>query len=350
MSRRSRMVIFCLWMCAALFAARGETPAGDGATTAANGAHDADAPAAQVVLELADGMRIVGTPSLEKLKMTTQFADVDIELSRVRTIEFKGADRAAEINLQNGDLLKGKLAATEIALKTLFGPVVIPLEKVSMIRVFGHGNAKPLPEGLVLYYNFDADEGKRIIDASGSGNDGKVIGATHIAAGKVRGALNLDGDGQMIVVGSQENLRLQNFTIMAWIKRSDLEKVCKTSVWADLVGYPHGGFGFGMLSNGHLYLSKSDFGTAFASVEIHDEAYHHVAVTKDGGKVVFYLDGTAYPATQDFGQIFVFGADLSVGGRSDSFQNTFLGTMDEVAVFKRALSEEEVKGVYEAQK
>ena len=334
-----------------MFVACGETPQGDGASAsnAANGTNDAVAPAAQVALELTDGERVVGTPSVDKLNMTTQYADVDIQLSRVRTIEFKGADRAAEINLQNGDQLKGKLAATEIALKTLFGPVVIPLAQVSAMHVTGQASGKSLPEGLVLYYNFDADEGERVTDASGSGNNGKVLGATHAIFGKVRGAMNFNGDGQMIVIGNPVSLRLQSFTIMAWIKRADLDKICKTSQWADLFCYPHGGYGFGIHADGHLYLSKADFGTSFSSVEIHDEAYHHVAVTKDGTKVVFYLDGVAYPS-EDLDQTFEFNADASVGGRSDSYQNTFLGAMDEVAMFKRVLTADEVKGVWEAQR
>ena len=306
----------------------------------------ADAPPARVMLELTNGSRIAGTPSIDRLKMATQYADVEFLLSRLRTLAFQGADRTCTITLQNGDLLKGKLAATEIAMKTLFGQVVIPLEQVS--KIVGMGG-KTMPEGLVLYYNFDADEGGRVTDSSGNGNDGKIHGATHISAGQVRGAMSFNGDGQMVIVGNPASLRLQNFTIMAWIKRGATDLVCKTSDWADLFCYCHGGYGFGIHRDGHLFLSKADMDSTFSAGEIHDQAFHHVAVTKQGSKVVFFLDGVAGPAT-DLNTDFEFDSDASVGGRTDSFQTTFLGVIDEVAVFNRPLSDEEVKDIYESQK
>ena len=304
-----------------------------------------DAAAAEIALDLNDGSRIVGTPGIDQFKVTTQYADVEVLLSRIRSLEFKGGDRAAEIDLQNGDVIRGKLAVTGIALKTLFGQVVVPIEQIAGI----HARGGKMPDGLVLYYTFDKNEGNRIADASGSGNDGRLRGGTYTGAGKVRGAMSFNGDGQMIVVGNPASLHLQNFTIMAWIKRGSSDIVCKTSEWADLICYPHGGFGFGLHRGGILYLSKADFGSSLCPVAINDEAYHHVAVTKDGNKVTFYVDGVACPA-EDLNAEFQFDSDASVGGRSDSFQNTFLGTMDEVAVFKRPLTLDEVKSLYDSQK
>ncbi|HWB58650.1 MAG TPA: LamG domain-containing protein [Chthoniobacteraceae bacterium] len=322
----------------------------DAAAEAASAVPDASTPQlAQLALELADGSSIVGAPPEGdggKLKLTTQFADVEIQVARIRTVEFTGPDRAVEIGLQNGDQLKGRLAAANgIALKTSFGAVTIPLAQIVRLRAVG----TPLPDGLVFYFPLDRLEGKRVPDASGSGNDGVLVGAPAIASINGRRGMNFDGDGQMISLGDPKALHLQNFTIMAWIKRATAGKVCKTSSWADLVSYPHGGFGFGIEGGGNLYLNKADFAGSFCNVGINDEGFHHVAVTKDGGTVVFYIDGVAHPGPPMQGE-FVFDADAAVGGRSDSFQNTFLGAMSGVAMFNRPLSAAEIKAVYDSQR
>ena len=42
--------------------------------------------------------------------------------------------------------------------------------------------------------------------------------------------------------------------------------------------------------------------------------------------------------------------DIAVGARGDTLGNSFLGQIGEVEVFNRALSDDEVKGVYDSQK
>ncbi|HWB58727.1 MAG TPA: SUMF1/EgtB/PvdO family nonheme iron enzyme [Chthoniobacteraceae bacterium] len=95
----------------------------------------ADAPAVQLVLELSDGARIIGAPSIDRLKMTTTYADLEILFSKLSMIEFSGTNHAAKAILQNGDSVDGRLAATEIVVKTTSGQVVTPLANVSKIRI-----------------------------------------------------------------------------------------------------------------------------------------------------------------------------------------------------------------------
>ncbi|HWB60613.1 MAG TPA: SUMF1/EgtB/PvdO family nonheme iron enzyme [Chthoniobacteraceae bacterium] len=109
---------------------------GNGATADKPAANTAPAAASamELVIELSDGSRIIGTPSIDRFKMTTQYADLEVSLSRLLTIAFSGANHAAQVNLRNGDVLSGRIADKEIAMKTVFGKAVIPLEVVREIR------------------------------------------------------------------------------------------------------------------------------------------------------------------------------------------------------------------------
>jgi len=321
--------------------------------TAHGTAHAASgAPALQLVVDLTDGSRIVGTPAIDRLKVTTQYADLEIQLSQVCEVEFSGTNHAAGLNIQNGDLLTGQLSATEIAMKTVFGQVVIPMAQVKSFRVRASGG-KTMPGGLVLYYSFDANVGDRVIDESGSGNDGTIHGATCVNDGKIGAAMSFSGaGGQKIITKNEDNLQLQDFTIMAWVKRGSTEK--SSNEWEEggaIFICGQGGYAFGLYANGSLGLSKVGYHGISAACKITDGNYHHVAVTKSGSKVVFYLDGK--PDETEFDDRFQFGNGMAVGARPDvsgPMEACFLGTIDELAVFNRPLSEDEVKQVYESQK
>lgn len=303
----------------------------------------------QWVFQLADGSRVVGTPSIDSFKMATQYAGMKVPFARLRTFEFNAEDGTARISFQNGDQLKGRVPTMDVPVKTATGQVLVALTKVRKIYV-GDGL---MPEGMVLHYTFDTKEGDRAVDSSGEGNHGKIQGATFTKEGKVFGALRFSGDGDAVIVGNPASLRLNKaFTIMAWIKREDADKVSKTTEYGEIFGYGHGGYVMGIEETGDVYLSQADIHmSATSSFQIHDKEFHHVVMTKDGDKVVFYLDGVAFPAEGlSVEGDFEFTTDAAVGARSDDLHKCFLGIIDDVAVFKRALSADEVKKVYESQK
>ena len=77
------------------------------------------------------------------------------------------------------------------------------------------------------------------------------------------------------------------------------------------------------------------------------QSWHHVALVRDGTNLAVYLDGrlepeisggTAPPPATD--QVFI-------GGRSDG-QYNFEGRIDEVAIYTRTLSAEEIHAHYQA--
>jgi len=302
------------------------------------------------MVDLIDGSRLNGTPNLDTLKVSTEYAEMQIPLAMVHRLELSGTDNTGQVDFLNGDHVNGTLGITSLGLKTIFGSVDIPVLQLRDIQVLGTGGGKPLPDGLVLHYSFDANTGDRIIDTSGSGSDGRVQGATYTSEGKIDGAMSFNGERAAVVVGNPRSLQLQDFTIAAWIKRGDVEKPSgNQGDDAEIFGYGHGGYMLGMAGDGRLFFSKVDIDNIVSQFQIRDGQFHHVAVTKNGNEVVFYLDGVGYPP-QQYDPGFEFTTDAALGTRADMMVHCFLGVIDELAVFNRALSPDEIKGIYDSQK
>ena len=108
---------------------------------------------------------------------------------------------------------------------------------------------------------------------------------------------------------------------------------------------------FGIRPTGQTYIGKVDEGELLSQCVIHDDSFHHVAVTKQGARVIFCLDGVAAPAL-NFDANFEFVTDAAVGAcvRPDTMVASFWGVIDELCVFNRELSGEEIKGIYDSQK
>ena len=166
--------------------------------------------------------------------------------------------------------------------------------------------------------------------------------------GKVGQGFNLDGNQDGVSVGNPTNLRLQDFTIEAWIRRASTSVVSYGSYGNGILfGYGYAGYGLYLDPTGKLALSKIGINGVVSSAAITNTSYHHVAVTKTGSTVVFYLDGVAY-AVGDYNPGFTFATAAAIGFRADNLDNSFYGAIDEPAVYNRALSAEEVQSIYDA--
>lgn len=201
----------------------------------------------------------------------------------------------------------------------------------------------PPPAGLVGWWKAEGST----LNQTGVIN-GTLAGNTSFGPGRVGQAFMFDGNGDGVTLGNPPALQLQNFTIEAWVKRSSSSAASLTP-WGGLIfSCPYGGYGLGMMDNGSIYLSKVGYSFVSPTFVITDTTnFHHLAVTKVGGTVVFYLDGVAETAGfYDPG--FVFGGFMAIGARGDDLVGSFLGAIDEVSVYRRALSVTEVQAIYNA--
>jgi len=201
--------------------------------------------------------------------------------------------------------------------------------------------------GCVLWIQMDEREGNRAYDLSGYGNHGTRYGAIW-KRGKIGFALSFDGVDDLVEVPYSASLDLTtDLTIETWFK-----PVPYNPPWKRIAvkgTYPDGGgYGFWHASSPTVSLAKAAFYdgvTRYESGEFDVELdkWHHLAATLTGNTAKFYINGilkqtfTAYVATSNL--------PLIIGARS-IYADYFTGLIDEVRVYNRALSAEEIKAHY----
>jgi len=204
-------------------------------------------------------------------------------------------------------------------------------------------------EGLVAEWHFDEGSGSVLKDSSGNGNDGVIYGATWID-GKYGKALSFDGVDDYVYCGNDRifDFGTNTFTIETWVKTIDKT----TSNWEGIVGKwdtPNGYFlqyisstgawAFGWHGNTYLNPSKS----------ISDGNWHHVVAKRTGlTSAQLYIDGEFIGSRADLPSISSDTPNpLSIGRLSLEYGRYFNGIIDEVRIYNRALTSEEIRLHYE---
>ncbi|TAK94182.1 MAG: hypothetical protein EPO07_17090, partial [Verrucomicrobia bacterium] len=180
-----------------------------------------------------------------------------------------------------------------------------------------------------------------------SANSGTLVGNVTYGDGRVGHSFVFDGNSANVSVGNPANLRLQDFTIEAWVKRASSSVISLNSPdgGAHLATYGSGGYGFKIASGGFLGLAKVGSAQIISSGSVTDTNFHHVAVAKSGSNVIFYVDGVGYP-TAPYNPGFTFTTSFTIGGIGNSY--SFFGSIDEPAIYNRALSGLEISNIYAA--
>jgi hypothetical protein len=220
-------------------------------------------------------------------------------------------------------------------------------------KCLGAPSCAAIPPGLVSWW-----PGESSTADAADGNNGTVAGygSFGYGPGVVGQAFVFDGlHRDRVDVGNPINLQLQDFTIEAWIKRSSATDISLDDNNQDgavagegglVFSYGRGGYGLGLLNDGHLLLSKIDVDGVFSTGVVADTNWHHVAVAKSGSTTVFYIDGASASAGLPYTTSYTFDTSASIGSRGDVRGGTFYGSIDEPSVYNRALSAAEVQAIY----
>jgi len=108
--------------------------------TPAAGAQKVNPSPLQIVVSLTNGSRVIGQTTLTSLSLrSAALGRVDIPLAKIRAVKFSNDHELATVSLQNGDKVQGSLETVALTLRTLFGQVIVPLEKTTEIEVRHRG-------------------------------------------------------------------------------------------------------------------------------------------------------------------------------------------------------------------
>jgi hypothetical protein len=220
-------------------------------------------------------------------------------------------------------------------------------------------SALALDPNLVAWYTFDEGSGTTAHDWA-HGFDGTIHGATW-AAGKIGGALSFDGVNDYIRVLDNPSLRFtqnSSFTLCAWVNpissvgQGDLVSKWQTDSKTNLFTYvmewrlESQSFGFGVCKSGSGYVELgAPSGTGPVGI------WSHIACVYDNRNMKIYVNGELeasgyFPyntgtntADNDLG----IGAGLMLSG----IERYFGGILDDIRIYNRELTAEEIKTIPE---
>ncbi len=196
-------------------------------------------------------------------------------------------------------------------------------------------------EGLVGAWLLDED-GDVAKDASGNGHDGAIINAKSVA-GKFGKALEFGPADSDVVIPHSDDFTLEFFTITGWVKTEGhaVWQTIVTKTGADEAAQPRNYGMFIIPNDGGIHFSLQT--TKINSVETVDDGnWHFVVMTRDENEFLRgYIDGvqvvegvSVAPGENNEG--------VSIGAGGGGVRYWLIGSVDEVAIFDRALSEAEI--------
>ena len=214
---------------------------------------------------------------------------------------------------------------------------------------FGSKSDSWMTDGLVGYWKFDEPSiAGTYADSSGNGNTGTADGNASTTAGKFGNASVFDGSGDDIVA-SDDLLGTGAITICAWAKVDTMSN----------------GIGYGITGNGVTLFDYHQSGgvryLVFSSDFCNEECltsdgndillntWQHVCAVRDeNSRATLYIDGVISGEKDRYsGDPYTYGFSTAIGAIRDDPISPFDGQLDEVRIYNRALSADEVRKLYE---
>lgn len=209
--------------------------------------------------------------------------------------------------------------------------------------------------GLIDYWSFD---GRNVnwatntaTDLSGANNNGTLISmstTTAATAGKKGQALKFDGVNDYIDGSGYSSM--QTFTVSAWIRAGQTSTTFDGLVdWSDSSNRR---YGIGLDQTGDpvlIYLNASSLNRRreATGVNLDDFKWHHIVGIFDGNNAIMYVDGNPVTLGGEINDLSsaTNATDLRIGQHTaGSF--FFNGEIDEIRIYDRALSTDDVRQLY----
>ncbi|MCD6219795.1 LamG domain-containing protein [Candidatus Calescamantes bacterium] len=210
---------------------------------------------------------------------------------------------------------------------------------------------------LVGYWNFDKvfdigeTEEKVVKDASENENHGMAY-TVNVVSGKFGSALEFNGKSSCVEIEHDESLNIQKeITIEAWFK---IPSWPPSNKWPVIVGkgsedyllffdrtHIPQGLGFKIVDE-----SSATHYVFIPISEIPIDTWCFVVATYDGSKQKIYLNGELKDTSNWEGTIRISHSSLYIGGGDTD--HYFKGTIDEVKIYNRCLSADEILKKYKS--
>jgi hypothetical protein len=191
--------------------------------------------------------------------------------------------------------------------------------------------------GLVAAYSFDEGEGPRISDASGNGNAGYIANAVW-SEGRFGTALEFSGKGWVTMRAAQSGAATGEITLQAWVYPAE-----RQTSWRDVVAREvSSGEGAFSLPAASATAPAGQGWVVKQKARLVPGRWSHLATTYDGRVQRLYIDGVLVAVRPQMRKQTGDAGPLHVGG-NPIWGDRFKGKIDEVRVYNRALTAEEIR-------
>ncbi len=213
--------------------------------------------------------------------------------------------------------------------------------------------------GQIAAYSLDEGSGTTVTDASGNNHIGTLKNGPTWTDGKSNRGLFFDGSNDYVAVGqvAQANA-LTAFTVSTWVKfaasgggarethlvdKSKCDGYINSGPWelgvaitapgkAELVVYPQDG-----AHSAYLFSGAS-------ATSVDDGNWHYVTGRYDGARLSIWVDGRQENSIAAPGlRMSSTTHAMELGGHCNGYAYPFRGTLDEVRIYARALSQAEIQ-------
>ena len=213
--------------------------------------------------------------------------------------------------------------------------------------------------GPIATYSFDETTGKTLTDRSGNNHPGTLTNGPAWSSGKYSGGLVFDGVNDYVTMGDVAQADGQTqFTVSAWVKfgitgggtgetqlvdKSGCNGYLNDGPWelgvamskshkAEFAIYPQGGSPAAILFSGA------------STTSVDDANWHYITGRYDGAALSIWVDGVQQNSRAASGvRMPNTSHKVELGGRCNGYPYPFKGTLDDVRLYNRALTQGEIQ-------
>ena len=201
-----------------------------------------------------------------------------------------------------------------------------------------------LLNGLVGWWKFDETSGTVAYDSSGNGNHGTLTNGPTWTDGKIGGALSFDGENDYVNLGNVYN-NLDDLTISSWVRCSSIDNtksyrtiiakkyIFVVNVATDIMKYSTN------FSNGSGWTGGA---SSVSTVSLNE--WEFISVTRLEGMFSLFVN-SSFEKSSSNNSIGSNNINTFIGNNSGTNYH-FKGLIDDVRIYDRALSAEEVQVLY----
>ena len=288
-------------------------------------------------------------------------------------IQVEGINAATDIQIEGGEysidgagftsasglVNNNQQVVVRVAASTKYGTTTSATLTIGGVSATFRVTTRPNPD-LVAYYSFNEPSGVVVLDESGHGRDGTIRNNAARVAGisgmNNDGAIEFDGEDDSVDIGTID-IPGSELSLSAWFRADNFDEwdgriISKATGTAEQDHYWMVSTTRSSQENRLRFRLKTDNGgttTLVANTELSAGTWTHVVATYDGSAMKIYKDGVEDGSKVKSGSLVGNASVPASIGRNPNDDVEFDGVIDEVLIYNKVLSAEEVAALYSGQ-